>query len=206
MSFLAPICRMRPEIHSNQSCPFPFRFHSSHCYLFLSLNCISNALDKRNVGPRQTPDWTPELLDEYTAQQGKAISWAKKARMGEFLKDPDEDLTQMPIIFRVYCALTAFEIAFAYGRSTPTFLLQSWNLQSDQTQGFMSVFQSLGLALCVGAIGGGVVCGALLAPEKNRSSFVWGVKGLIAGPLAVRQLRELDALITRGEKEEAMKE
>ena len=123
--------------------------------------------------------------------------------MGEFMKDPNEDLTEMPLLFRVYCSLVAFEVAFAFGRSTPSFLSKFLNIVSSTDQeGLLNVAQSLGLALSIAAIGGSVVCGILLAPERNRSSFVWTVKGLIGGPLAVRQLRELDALITRGESEE----
>ncbi len=48
---------------------------------FFSLFCC-RFLDKRNTGPRQTPEWTVESLDEYTTAQGRAISWARRAKEG----------------------------------------------------------------------------------------------------------------------------
>jgi hypothetical protein len=141
-----------------------------------------------------------ETLDQYTKEQGRAQSWAKKARLGEFVNDPEEDMLNVPIFFRFYCILAAFEICFAFGKSTAT-VLQWFNIDGA-VGGLLAPLQVLGLILAVSSIVGGVACGFLLAPERNRSSFVWTVKGLIGGPLAVGQLRELEALITQGEKQE----
>jgi len=44
--------------------------------------------DKRNVGPRETPQWTPEMLDEAGKKAGQAQAWARKARMGELKEIP----------------------------------------------------------------------------------------------------------------------
>ena len=54
------------------------------------LNALVLSLtDKRNTGPRQTPDRTVGKLDDYTKQQGRAVSWAQRAKLGEFVKDPN---------------------------------------------------------------------------------------------------------------------
>lgn len=151
--------------------------------------------DKRNTGPQQTPLWTAEKLDEYGAAQGRAEAWARKAKMGEFVKDPEETL-DLPLAYRAYAVFAAFFVAFSFGRSTPTLLSQF-----DMSAGIQELLQAPALAVLVASLGSGIVSGAVLAPSKNRSSFVWGVKGLLAGPLAVANLRVLDDLVTREETE-----
>lgn len=157
---------------------------------------LSSIVDKRNTGPRQTPEWTVETLDEYTKQQGNAISWAKRARQGEFVKDPSEilDLT-LPMAF--YCVMTWMVVAFAFGRSTPAFLTMAGMTDT----GIEHVLQLPGLALALASLGSGVVSATVLAPQLNRDSFVWGIKGVCGGPLAVLELRALEPLITRRELE-----
>ena len=157
------------------------------------------ATDKRNTGPQQTPDWTVEKLDESLKRQGEAISWARRAKLGEFVKDPFETL-DLPLGIRLYFVLTAFWLSFAYGRSTSPFLENMLGL-GDGRQ-IVALMQAPGLALALACVGSSAVCGFLLAPERNRSSFVWAVKGFLGGPLAITQLRDLEALITLGEKEE----
>lgn len=152
--------------------------------------------EKRNTGPRQTPDWTPERLDEYAKMQGKAQSWARRAKLGEFVKDPFETMDS-PVEFRLYAVFTAWFIAFAFGRATPAFLsdvVGSWT--STDIRNLTDGLHVPALALGLASLGSSAVCAALLAPERNRSVLVWAVKGFFGGPLAVRQLRELDQLIT----------
>ena len=90
-------------------------------------------LDKRNVSPKMTPDWTPEKLDEFGKSRGRALAWARRAKMGEFVGDPYETL-DLPMEFRVYAIVSSFLVAFAFGRATPnllfrnsTFNRQRWN-------------------------------------------------------------------------------
>ena len=45
--------------------------------------------DKRNTGPKQTPDWTVEKLDEWGRRQGRVEAWARKAKEGVFVNDPN---------------------------------------------------------------------------------------------------------------------
>lgn len=119
--------------------------------------------------------------------------------MGEFIKDPAESL-DLSVATRLYCVLATFWLSFAYGRSTPTFLERFVGL-TDSSQ-LTNAMQPPALALLLASIGSCGLCGFLLAPERNRSSFIWAVKGFLGGPLTIRELRELETLITRGEQEE----
>ena len=157
---------------------------------------IYTSLDKRNVGPRQTPIWTPEKLDEAGKKAGEAQAWARKARMGELKKDPYEVLAVEGGL-RVYSIIVAIFVALAYGNATPN-ALNMIGLESDNLLDFMKI---PALALAVAGVGSAVVNCVALAPGKKRSSFVWGLKGLFGGPLAVTQLRELGDLKTIGESE-----
>lgn len=163
--------------------------------------------DGRNTGPRQTPDWTPEMLDEEGRRAGKAMAWAKAARAGEFKKDPFERLN-IEGSLQAYSIITALIASFAFGRASPSFL--SVVLGIDATTGkdgvgFFSILQGLALVLMLNSVLASVLCGGVFAPKLNRNSFTWGVKGLAGGPLAILQLRSLEVLKTRGELEEEEK-
>lgn len=159
--------------------------------------------DKRNTGPKMVPDWTPEKIDEQARKTGEAISWAKKAKAGEFKKDPFEILS-IEGSLQWYCTFTALLVAFAFGRASPQALGMA-GIDGDAARSLLDTLQAPSLVLVIAAVGSSVVSAALLAPGKNRSGFVWAVKGLFGGPLAVLQLRGLDTLITRGEAEAAEK-
>lgn len=159
--------------------------------------------DKRNTGPSQTPDWTPEKLDEYAIQQGRAQSWARRARMGEFMKDPSE-VSDLSTTVRLYAISTAFFFAFAYGRATPKFLSEMLNAGTIGTaESVQGVLQIPALVLALASLGSGILCASVLAPERNRSVISWGLKGFFGGPLTVLELKELGSLITREESENA---
>jgi len=153
--------------------------------------------DNKNVGPRQTPLWTAEKLDEAGRKAGQAQAWARKQRMGELRKDPFEVLAVEGTL-RVYSIFVAIAIALAYGQSTPT-ALTMLGYESDNNA--LDFFRVPSLALAVAGLGSAILNGVALAPGKKRSSFVWALKGLFGGPLAVKQLRELDELKTIGELE-----
>lgn len=155
-------------------------------------------IDKRNVSPKMTPNWTPERLDEYGKARGRALEWARRAKLGEFVRDPFETM-DLPLSFQLYSVFSAFLVAFAFGRSTPTLLSQ---LDGDLPAGATDILQAPALAILVASLGSAALSGAVLAPSKNRSTFVWVVKGLLAGPVAVLQLRGLEVLITREEGED----
>lgn len=112
------------------------------------------------------------------------------------MKDDAEILT-LTTPMAAYCLFTCFLCSFAYGRSTPAFL----SMVGVSDTSFVELLQGPGLVLILAAIGSSIVSANILAPPLNRSSFVWGFKGLCGGPLAILQLRELEALITRAEYE-----
>lgn len=116
--------------------------------------------------------------------------------MGELKKDPYEVLAVEGEL-RVYSIIVAITIALAYGNATPTALTMI-GIDSD---GSLDVLQIPALALAAAGIGSGIANGVALAPGKKRSSFIWFLKGLFGGPLAVRQLRELGDLKTIGESD-----
>jgi len=159
--------------------------------------------DGRNTGPRQTPEWTPEMLDEEGLRAGKAMAWAKAARSGEFKKDPYERMN-IEGSLQVYSIVTAVLFSFAFGSSSSSFLSVVLGINASTGEdgvGFFGILQGLSLVLILNAAIASVLCGGVFAPKLNRNSFVWGIKGLAGGPLAIIQLRSLDTLKTRGEIE-----
>ena len=151
--------------------------------------------DKRNTGPLQTPDWTPEKLDEWGKQQGKAMAWARKARDGEFVKDPLENL-DLELPQRLYSILTALLASLVFGKSTPTLL---HNLDVDSSLASVpDALQAPAAALLLAAVGSGVFS-AIQAGSLNRNQVIWFIKGILGGPLTIRQLRGLSSLTTLGE-------
>ena len=154
--------------------------------------------DNTNKGPRQTPLWTPEKLDEAGKRAGEAQAWAKKARLGELKKDPYEILAVEGEL-RFYSIIVAMTVAFAFGRSSHQALsVAGVGSGSDELIEFLQI---PALVLLVAGLGSGLVNALVFAPTKKTSGFTWGVKGLMGAPLAVRQLRELDDLKTIGEIE-----
>lgn len=162
--------------------------------------------DKRNTGPLQTPDWTPEKLDEFAVQQGKAQAWARRSRLGEFVKDPSET-NDLSWEVRLYAISTAFFVAFAYGRATPIFFTEVVKIGTvNSAESLTDVLKIPGLALALASVGSCILCAAFLAPERNRSVISWGYKGLLGGPITILQLKELGKLITLEEEEAAKAE
>ena len=153
--------------------------------------------DKRNVGPKQTPNWTPEKIDAYVTQQGKAIDWARRAKLGEFVSDPYETLDLTTIDLRIACVVTFALTSMAYGRSTEK-AMELFSLPSS----LPSILEVPALALVVAHVGSAIACGVLFAPPKERNSALWAFKGLLGGPLAIRQLQSLEARVTVGEQQE----
>jgi len=165
--------------------------------------------DKRNTGPMQTPDWTPERLDEEGKRAGQAMAWARKSRAGEFKKDPFEMLN-IEGFLQVYSVFTSVFVAVAFGKSTPRLFeilptLMNMDINMQDVNGLLDVLKGPALAMILASIGSCIYC-TLEAPGKNRSTFVWGLKGYVGGPVAVLQLRGLGDLITRGEADEIEKD
>ncbi|KAI2489298.1 hypothetical protein MHU86_25291 [Fragilaria crotonensis] len=155
--------------------------------------------DKRNVGPQQTPLWTPDKLDEEGRKLGRASDWARQAKAGAFIQDPAEILA-IDGGLRVYSIITSLFIAFAFGHVTEGFIDA---LHLDPT--LQGALQPPSLTIVVANIGSSIFA-YTKASDKNRSKFVWGVKGLLGGPVAVFQLSGLNELRTRAEQEQTMRD
>lgn len=124
-------------------------------------------------------------MDEWGRQQGKAQAWARRAREGEFVKDPLEttDLDTQQVAFSI---VTGLMIATAFGKSTPAFLVDTTGLFADEAsvQSVLAALQAPALGLIAASLCSLAVC-TLQAKEKNRDPFIWAVKGLLGGPLTV---------------------
>jgi len=142
------------------------------------------------------------MLDEQGKKAGQAMAWAKKARDGEFQIDPYE-LLSIEGSLQLYSIITTLLVAFAFGNSSSMLLEDIVHYSNPNA--LLELMRAPALAFVLTSLGSSIVCGVVMAPQKNRNSFVWGVKGFAGGPLAIQQLRGLDSLITRGEAEENMK-
>lgn len=117
--------------------------------------------------------------------------------MGTLKKDPYEDMS-IDGELRSYSILTTMIVCLAYGNSTPrAFEMMGLSVSSNN----VDLNNIVALGVIVAGLGSAVVNGVALAPPRRRSSFVWGMKGLFGGPLAVLQLRVLDELKTNEEIE-----
>lgn len=155
--------------------------------------------DKRNTSAQKmTPDWTPERLDEEGRRVGQAMAWARKARAGEFKKDPYE-LMNIEGALQIYSFITTPFVAFAFGSATRS-LFDILNFDTNASDGLLDALQPVALAIVVVSIVSSIYC-IVQAPIRNRSSFVWAIKGYAGGPFAVLQLKNLNPLVTRGESE-----
>jgi hypothetical protein len=160
--------------------------------------------DKRNTGPRQTPDWTVEKIDEWAQKQGRVDAWVRKARAGLFVSDANEQLHELPWTFRLYSIVTYGTVALAFGRASPQFL-EYFSSATANVDGsipeLLLLLQVPATAVLFANLGSGLYCGVTAQATKNRSLFVWIIKGLLAGPLAVRQLMTLPKLLTQQESD-----
>lgn len=152
------------------------------------------------MGPLQTPLWTPDKLDEEGRKLGRASDWARKAKAGAFVQDPAEILA-IDGTLRAYSVMTSLLVAFAFGQHVTGDLLDALDLDST----LQGTLQPPALAIVVANIGSSIFS-YTKASDKNRSKFVWGVKGLLGGPVAVFQLGGLDVLVTRAEQEQTIRD
>lgn len=148
--------------------------------------------DKRNTGPKWTPDWTAERLDEEGKRQGQAISWARRAKEGQYIQDADEEIL-VQNESRLYATFSSFLVSIAFGRSSLDFMITLIGIDLDQAQSFLEILKYPALSVGVAAfLSSGI--SVLLAKEKNRNQFVWAVKGFMGGPVSIMLLRNLDPL------------
>ena len=159
--------------------------------------------ERRNIAPRQTPDWTPERLDELGRAQGRAEAWARRAKEGDLSEDPNESL-ELSLQQRAFSILTLILFVTAFGKSTDAFLVDLIKVAPDKESAalFKEALQPPGLGLLVASIGSSVLA-TIQSKEKNRNAFIWFLKGLLGGPFTIALLRSLEPLISVEEQEQA---
>lgn len=159
--------------------------------------------DKRNVGPRQTPDWTPERIDAWAQQQGRVQAWARAAREGAYVQDPAEQWDALNGWQRGYSIVTAVCTAVAWGRSTGALLEMEGDaaVVAAAVSVLLPILRVLASGLLVGSLGSAVFA-SQQAMEKNRNGAVWAVKGWLGGPFTLREMGNLRSLLTQKETDD----
>eukprot|EP00977_Amphora_coffeiformis_P011366 scaffold2744_cov160-Amphora_coffeaeformis.AAC.3 len=144
-------------------------------------------------------------LDEWGRQQGKAQAWARRAREGEFVKDPLETI-ELDTQQTAFSIITALMVSTAFGKSTPNFLqMTGWIPDQTAVPSLLGTLQGPAAGLLLASVGSLVFC-ATTAKSKNRDAFVWATKGLLGGPLTIKSLRESSALLTQAQDVERKKQ
>mmetsp|Transcript_24581 Transcript_24581/g.28323 ORF Transcript_24581/g.28323 Transcript_24581/m.28323 type:complete len:420 (+) Transcript_24581:47-1306(+) len=140
--------------------------------------------------------WTPEMIDEEMKKQSEINDWARKAKLERELKKSQTDDYESLTVeggLRVYLSISALFLSLVFGKSTPAALTLLGG-------GFdLDILRGPGFVILLAAFGSSVLSALVLAPERNRSSVVWGIKGLLAGPVAVVELSSLNALNVNNE-------
>ncbi|GKY91282.1 hypothetical protein MPSEU_000100700 [Mayamaea pseudoterrestris] len=159
---------------------------------------VASYRSKRNVGPRMTPDWTAQRIDDELNRQGDAISWARNARDDQLMIDDAESL-DLGVLQQVYSVATAILISMSFGKATPAFLtMLGVDGASYQTSQILDVLKIPAVGLLAASLASSVLC-SLKAPEKKRNPIIWTFRGLLGGPLTIGQLQQLPQLLTRAE-------
>jgi hypothetical protein len=160
------------------------------------------ASQKRNRGGGDRGYWTAEKLDEYGKMRGRVISEARRADADKIVPDRMEVLENLDLSQRLYAICTALLVSVAFGRSTPVFFAQILHYAGSSTDiPILDVAKVPAAALVLASVGASAYC-AIQAPQKRRNSLVWSIKGLLGGPVSIRQLRDLPSLVTRRERDE----
>lgn len=99
---------------------------------------------------------------------------------------------------RLYIVAAAYAAAIAHGRATEGALA----LLPEGSAGAVDALGVLSTFVAATSAASTVAC-AVLARGKNRSAAIWGFKGLVAGLLAVVEVRQLERMPLLEELEEA---
>jgi len=182
---------LRPRLQEEEYVQ-PFKDHPN-----VSRRPSSSTSSSRPQQPK--PDgytWTAERLDEWGKRRGRTLAEMEREQLESVVLDGMET-TELDLVQRVYSIATGLVVATAFGRATPAFLSQVLSLypSPQDTAGLLDALKAPAAALLLASIGSCAAC-AVQAPEKQRNPVVWAVKGLMGGPFAVRQLRELPRLLT----------
>jgi len=144
----------------------------------------------KNVGPKQTPDWTPARLDEEGRKIGQADSWALEERKKQEKEERNREILDFNGASRAYAIAMFASAALGFGKATPAALTML-----DLDSSIQTAVQIPAFVLLVSAVGSSILAAVVLAPEKNRSPLIWGLQALVGGPVAVLQLRNLEVRV-----------
>jgi len=153
--------------------------------------------DVKPSAASSNPYWTPAKLDEWGKMRGKVIADAQREQADQLVADRMETLDLEPPL-RLYTILTGSLSSVAFGKATPTFLAQV--LHVSNVESGLEVIKLPAAALLLACLGSSVFC-ATQASQKKRNAVVWTLRGLLGGPLAIVQLKDLPDLVTRREFE-----
>lgn len=148
---------------------------------------------------RQDLEVALKRIDDLQEEQNRAARWARKVRLESLVKDEYENLN-LNLVQRINSVVTGVLVALSFGKSTPTFFQST--IHMDGGDDLVSLLQNLqvpAFALLSASVGSGILC-AVSAPEKRRNGFTWLLKGLLGGPLVIRELKDLPSLITYAEQ------
>ena len=134
-------------------------------------------MDLKSVS-RQTPEWTAEMLDEEGRRAGKAISWARAARAGEFKSDPYEHVNVEGVL-QTYSIVSTLIVAFCFGKATPSML----TLVGIDEDSVLSLLRIPAFGILITSLISSMTASFILAPQQNRSRFAWFIKGFAGGEL-----------------------
>ena len=118
------------------------------------------------------------MLDEEGRRAGKAISWARAARAGEFMSDPYEHVNVEGGL-QIYSIVSTLIVAFYFGKASPS-LLTMLDLPEEDV---FSLFRVPAYIILTASLISSVTAGFILAPQQNRNRLAWFVKGFAGGKM-----------------------
>ena len=149
---------------------------------------------RKKSATRRQPEWTPEMLDEEGRRRGQTYDWARRVREekeSSIRKTDSAETIDVNGGSRVYATVFSLLSSIAYGKATPQAL--EWIDVATATT-ITTTLHGIALMFVLTSIASSAYSSTVLAPQKNRNSFIWAVKGFVGGPLAVVHLKELDNL------------
>ena len=149
---------------------------------------------RKKSATRRQPEWTPEMLDEEGRRRGQTYDWARRVREEKETSIRKTDSAETIDVnggSRVYATVFSLLSSIAYGKATPQAL--EWIDVATATT-ITTSLHGIALMFVLTSIASSAYSSTVLAPQKNRNSFIWAVKGFVGGPLAVVHLKELDNL------------
>ena len=97
----------------------------------------------------------------------------------------DEDRFTLTVPQRFFFLLLAASFSLSFGRSSNDLIAH----YSADFESAVSMARLVFTAGIVSAIGSGVACSAMRSGSSSGSKLIWGLRGLLGGPLVLAELR-----------------